>query len=130
MGFLFDKKKRGRIYTYWGESARVRGRPRLVEQIYLGPKERVLEEIKAAYTRGSAPGLTPLRKLEHKEFGASAWFWQWAEKLELVKIIDRHVPAVGEKRRTQLSVGHYLVLAAINRAIRAKSKRAFYRFWY
>ena len=73
MGFLFDKRKKGRLYTYWGESARVKGKPRLIEQIYLGPKERVLEEIKRAYTRGQAPGATPLRQLHHLEFGASAW---------------------------------------------------------
>ena len=88
MGFLFDKQKKGRLYTYWGESARVKGKPRLIEQIYLGPKERVLEEIKCAYTRGQAPGPTPLRQLDHLEFGASAWLWSWIERLGLIELID------------------------------------------
>ncbi|MFQ5853639.1 MAG: IS1634 family transposase [Candidatus Binatia bacterium] len=130
MACLIHKKKKGRLYTYWVQSARVQGQPRIVEQVYLGPKERVLEEIKRAYTRGKAPGRSPLRKVQHREFGASAWLWQWAQRLQLQKIVDRHVPAPAAKRRTQLSVGQYLVLAAINRAIQARSKRAFYRHWY
>jgi transposase len=130
MGFLFDKQKKGRLYTYWGESARVKGKPRLIEQIYLGPKERVLEEIKRAYTRGQVPGPSPLRQLNHLEFGASAWLWSWVERLGLIELVDRHVPAVAKRRRTQLSVGHYLLLAAVNRALAATSKRSFYSDWY
>jgi transposase len=130
MGFLFDKRKKGRLYTYWGESARVQGKPRLIEQIYLGPKERVLEEIKRAYTRGQAPGMTPLRQLDHLEFGASAWLWSWVRRLGLIELVDRHVPAPSKRRRTQLTVGQYLVLAAVNRALEAKSKRSFYDDWY
>jgi len=130
MGFLFDKQKKGRLYTYWGESARVKGKPRLIEQIYLGPKERVLEEIKAAYTRGQAPGSTRLRQLDHLEFGASAWLWSWVQRLGFIELIDRHVPALSKRRRTQLSVGQYLGLAAVNRALTATSKRSFYTHWY
>lgn len=130
MACLIDKKKKGRLYTYWVRSARVEGQPRIVQQVYLGPKERVLEEIKQAYTRGKTPGPSPLRRVQHKEFGASALLWHWAQRLQLVEIVDRHVPAVPVKRRTQLSVGEYLVIAAINRAIDARSKRALYEHWY
>ncbi|MGW8180809.1 MAG: IS1634 family transposase, partial [bacterium] len=130
MGFLFDKRKKGRLYTYWGESARVKGRPRLVEQIYLGPKERVLEEIKRAYTRGQTPGPSPLRQLDHLEFGASVLLWQELEQLGLIDLIDEQVPAPAGQRRTQLSVGQYLALATVNRALEACSKRSFYRDWY
>ena len=125
MGFLFDKQKKGRLYTYWGESARVKGKPRLIEQIYLGPKDRVLEEIKSAYTRGQAPGPTPLRQLDHLEFGASAWLWSWVERLGLIELVDRHVPAVEKRRRTQLTVGQYLALAAVNRAVAATANVPF-----
>jgi len=130
MGFLFDKQKKGRLYPYWGESARVKGKPRLIEQIYLGPKDRVLEEIKSAYTRGQTPGPTPLRQLDHLEFGASAWLWCWVERLGLIELIDRHVPAPQKRRRTQLTVGQYLALAAVNRTVAATSKRSFYSDWY
>ncbi|MDA2932959.1 IS1634 family transposase, partial [Acidobacteria bacterium AH-259-D05] len=130
MACLIDKKKKGRLYTYWVQSARVNGQPRIVEQVYLGPKERVLQEIKQAYTRGKTPGRSPLRKVRNKEFGASALLWHWSQRLELVEIVDRHVPPVARQRRTQLSVGEYLMIAAINRVIDARSKRALYAHWY
>ena len=130
MSSLVFKKSRGHCYAYWVRSARVNGKPRIVEQVYLGPKERFLEELKAHFTRGKTPGPTPLKQLRVKEFGASAWLWHWAQRLELVEIVDRHVPALDPKRKTQLSVGHYLTLAAINRAIEARSKRSFYTDWY
>ncbi|RPJ51536.1 MAG: hypothetical protein EHM23_34000, partial [Acidobacteria bacterium] len=47
-----------------------------------------------------------------------------------MRLIDARVPPVEAKRRTQLSVGQYLVLAAINRVIDTRSKRAFYEYWY
>ncbi len=130
MACLIDKKKKGRLYTYWVQSARVNGKPRIVEQVYLGPKQRVLQEIKQAYTRGKTPGPSPLKKLRVKEFGASALLWHWAQQLQLVQIVDRHVPPVDPRRCTQLSVGQYLMIAAVNRAIDARSKRALYAHWY
>jgi transposase len=130
MATLIHKKKKGHEYTYWVESKRVNGKPRIVEQVYLGPKQRVLEEIKAAYTRGRAPGPAPLRQVRVLEFGASAWVWYWADKLQLRQIVDRHVSPPDPKRRTPLTVGTYLELAALNRAIDPRSKRAFYRYWY
>jgi transposase len=130
MSSLVFKKSRGRSYAYWVRSARVNGKPRIVEQVYLGPKERFLDELKAHFTRGQTPGPTPLKQLRVKEFGASAWLWHWAHELELVETVNRHVPEVDKKHRTQLSVGHYLVFAAINRAIEARSKRSFYTDWY
>jgi transposase len=130
MAALVHKKKKGRYYTYWVRSARVDGKPRIVEQIYLGPKERVLEEIKAAYTRGTPPGGGSLRRLQNREFGASALLWHWAQKLGLAEIVDRHVPAPAAKRRARFSVGQYLTIAALNRAIDPSSKRALYDDWY
>jgi transposase len=130
MAALVHKKKKGRYYTYWVRSARVDGKPRIVEQIYLGPKDRVLDEIKAVYTRGAAPGPAPLKRLQNREFGASALLWHWVQKLGLAEIVDRHVPAPPRKRRTKLSVGQYLAIAAINRAIDPTSKRALYDDWY
>lgn len=130
MPALIHKKKKGRFYTYWVRCARVDGRPRIVEQIYLGPKERVLEDIKEAYTRGKAPGRTRWKRWQNREFGASALLWSWAQKLGVAEIVDRHVPPPPAKRRTTLSVGRYLAIAAINRAIDPTSKRALYDDWY
>jgi transposase len=130
MSSLVFKKSRGHSYAYWVRSARVNGKPRIVEQVYLGPKERFLQELKNHFTRGQTPGPTPLKQLRVKEFGASAWLWHWAQRLELIEIVNRHVPAVDKKRRTGLSVGHYLSIAAINRAVEARSKRSLYTHWY
>jgi len=153
MASLVFKKSRGHSYAYWVRSARVNGKPRIVEQVYLGTKDRFLEELKLHFTRGKTPGPTPLKQLRVKEFGASAWLWHWAQNLELVEIVDRHVPGsawlwhwaqnlelveivdrhvpgVDKKRRTPLSVGQYLLIAALNRAVQASSKRALYTDWY
>lgn len=130
MASIIFKPKKGREYAYWVRSARVNGKPRIVEQIYLGPKDRFMEELKAAYTRDRSPGPTPLKGVRTREFGATAYFWRWAEELGLREIVDRHVPAPPPRRRTQLSVGQYLVIAALNRAVDPKSKRALYPEWY
>lgn len=130
MATIIYKKKGGREYAYWVRSARVNGKPRIVEQVYLGPKDRYLEEVKAAYTRDRSPGPTPLKRVRTKEFGATAYLWQWAEELGLREIVDRHVPPPQARRSTQLSVGQYLVIAALNRAVDPTSKRALYEDWY
>jgi len=130
MASLITKTKNGRKYLYWVRSARVQGKPRIVEQVYLGPKDRVVEEIKQAYRQGAPPESCPLRRVQIKEFGASALLWHWAERLQLVEIVDRHVPPPPHRRRTPLSVGQYLMVAALNRAIDVRSKRALYEDWY
>lgn len=130
MASLITKTKKGRPYLYWVRSARVDGKPRIVEQVYLGPKERVLRELKEAYAQGARPEPCRLQRLQTREFGASALLWHWAERLQLAQIVDRHVPPPARRRRTHLSVGQYLVIAAINRAVDVRSKRALYRDWY
>lgn len=130
MATIVYKEKKGHEYAYWVRSARVNGKPRIVEQVYLGPKERFLGEVKAAYTRDRSPGPTPLERVGTKEFGATAYLWRWAEELGLREIVDRHVPAPSGRRSTQLSVGQYVVIAALNRAVDPKSKRSLYDDWY
>jgi len=130
MASLITKTKRGHEYLYWVRSARVDGKPRIVEQIYLGPKDRVLEEIRQGYGSSHKAGPCRLREIHNREFGASAVLWHWARELQLAEIIDRHVPAPPPRRRTHISVGQYLVLATLNRAVQASSKRALYDGWY
>ena len=99
-------------------------------RFYLGPRERVLEQLRTqgsvAPQQGAAP---PLRTVQTREFGASTLFYALAQDLGLIDLINAHVPPAPARRRTSLSVGHYLVLAAINRTIWPKSKRAFAE-WY
>jgi transposase len=89
-----------------------------------------MDQIHAQFT--SAPkraALPALQTVQLREFGASALFYALAQDLGLIELINAHVPPAPPRRRTSLSVGHYLVLAAINRAAWPKSKRAFAE-WY
>src|SRR4030095_1359974 len=73
--------------------------------------------------------LPPLHTVQTREFGASALFYSLVQELGLIELIDAHVPPAPPRRRTSLSVGHYLVLAALNRVAWPTSKRAFAE-WY
>ena len=129
MPSLITKWKKGKPYLYWVRSARVNGQPRIVEQVYLGPKTRVLQEIYEIFTKGSTASPPVLKRVQVREFGASALFWSLAQELGLVELIDALVPSPPRDRCTSLSVGQYLVLAAINRVICPHSKRSFSQ-WY
>jgi transposase len=130
MPSLITKWKKGRPYLYWVRSARVKGQSRIVEQIYLGPQERVMEQIRVQRTASAPQGAMPtLHIVQTREFGASALFYAVAQELGLLELINAYVPPAPPGRRTSLSVGHYLLLAVLNRATWPKSKRAFAE-WY
>jgi transposase len=59
------------------------------------------------------------------QFGAVAALLDIAKRLDIVNIIDEFVT----KRNQGLSVGSYIVLAAINRAVQPVSKNSFYE-WF
>lgn len=129
---LTTKTKKGRHYLYWVRSARVNGKPRIVEQVYLGPKDRVLQEIHDFYAdKGNGPRTSPpvLKRVQLRRFAGPALLWSLAQEWDLAGLVDRHVPAAPTGVRTSLSVGQYLVLAALNRALSPRSKRGF-EPWY
>src|SRR6266699_2632725 len=64
-------------------------------------------------------------KARVQPFGFLAAAWGLAQKLQLVSLIDRHVP----KRQQGASVGQYLVLAALNRLTSPNSKARMAQ-WY
>ncbi len=103
---LMKKPIKGHTYWYLVESKRVNGRPRITWQLYLGKPEDI-----AARWQGDRPVVVA-------EFGALAALWTLVERLDLVGIMDRVVP----KRDQGVSIGHYLVLAALNRVVAPKSK--------
>src|SRR4029453_884003 len=59
MPSLITKWKKGRPYLYWVRSAWRNGHSRIVEQRYLGPRDRVIEQIRAQFTSSPPPGGTP-----------------------------------------------------------------------
>jgi len=116
---VIGKRIKGNTYYYLATSARVEGKPRIVEQTYLG----TAAEIAAAMAGATR---MPTRS-KHLAFGDLAASWSVIEKLGVVETIDE----VAGSRRADAgaSVGTYLALAALNRVVDPCSKRAFADWW-
>lgn len=110
-------KKNNKYSTYYviAESARVEGKPRIVKQWYLGTIERLIK-IAEGHPDKEFP-----RQIDCLEEGSVAVLFRIAEELGLRETVNRHV----KKRKQGMSVGDYLLLAALNRAIDATSKARF-----
>ena len=101
-------------HTYWRivESRRVNGQPRAVPVLYLGTADALLERLLQAPS-----GRLRIRSFQHGDVAALT---AAAQRLDIVSLIDKHVP---RQQHREPSVGTTLLLAAINRAIRPRSKR-------
>ncbi len=120
MASIVGKKQGGRTYYYLVESARVRGKPRIVSQRYLGSAEEV-----AARLSESGPG-EPDRS-RHLAFGDVAATWSMLRRLKLVEIVDE---VAGARRKDAgASIGTYIALAVLNRVCDPCSKLAFAEWW-
>ena len=111
MASIIKKVKKGKPYYYAVESARVNGKPRIVKQVYLGSPERIMKNAQA----GEPP--EPKEAVIY-QYGGVETLWRITQQLGLIDIINRHAP----KRDQGPTVGHYMTLAAINRALKPKSK--------
>ncbi len=116
MASLTKKIIRGRPYYYLRECQRVDGKPKIVWQQYLGSAEDLVRRLS-----DPAPQSAVVR-----EFGGSAACLDIARQLDVVAVIDRHVPKRDSRGPT---VGQYLLLAALNRCVGPRSK-ARIRAWY
>ncbi|MCX7049883.1 MAG: IS1634 family transposase [Candidatus Sumerlaeota bacterium] len=112
MASLDRIRKGNRSYWRIVESRRVNGKPRPVPVMYLGTADDLLKRL-----LGAEGGRLRLQSFQHGDVAALK---AMANRLELVSIIDRHV----RKSRHALSVGTTLLLAALNRAVEPRSKRA------
>ena len=108
---LEAKKIGGKTYYYYSRWGWVDGKCRRLWQKYLGK----LEDIAKAVDGGPAP-----QYAEVFEFGLPTAMWAEAQRQEVALHTDRLCP----KRRQGLSVGEYLAVAAVNRAVEPVSKRA------
>ena len=115
MASLTAKKIAGHTYYYLRECQRVDGRPKIVWQKYLGTAAEV-----AAALEKSPSALEPLPEAAMFEFGAVTALYDLSRRLEVAETIDRHVP---KRRNGGPSVGSFLLLAALNRAVAPRSKR-------
>lgn len=116
MASLTKKVINGKSYYYLRECQRVDGKPKIVWTYYLGSAERLVERITRPDTED----------IEICEFGASAACFDVAAALDVVSIINRHVPKRGSAGP---SVGDYLLLAALNRCV-APCSKARLAEWY
>ena len=113
MATIIHKMKKGRPYYYAVECARVDGKPRIVWQKYLGTLEAIVARMENA--KPSAP-----KEVVLFDAGGVAGLLGIAQRLGLLDLINEVVP----KREQGPSVGHYIVLAALNRALSPCSKLA------
>ena len=108
---LETKKVNGHTYYYyyskWGW---VGGKCRRIWQKYLGK----LEDIVKAVDGGPPPDLA-----EIFQFGLPTALWQEGHRQNIVDEINRLCP----ERNQGLSVGDYLTIAAVNRAVCPVSKQ-------
>lgn len=113
MASLIKKIKNGKPYYYAVESARVQGKPRIVWQKYLGTLDSIVK--RSDSTQPQAP-----REALLFEAGGSAALLRITQRLELLELVNDTVP----KRDQGPSTGHYILLAALNRALDPCSKSA------
>jgi len=120
MPSIVGKRRGSQTYYYLVESARVDGKPRIVEQQYLGSAEEVMARL------SGAPSGSPERT-QHKAFGDLAAVWGIVQRLGVAQAVD----AVCGRRRADAgaSVGTYLALATLNRVVAPCSKLAFADWW-
>lgn len=102
-------------HTYWRivESRRINGKPRPVPVLWLGTADQLLGRLQSAGADGEP---IRVRSMQHGDVAALK---AMADRLGVAQLIDAQV-APGRHRP---SVGISLVLAALNRAVRPRSKR-------
>lgn len=119
MPSLTRKTIKGRPYYYARWCQRVDGQPKIVKTTYLGPLDNIVQAIQS----GQQP-IAP-QTAEVARFADVAALYDQARELRLVELIDAQIP----KRDQGLSVGQYLILAAINR-VACPTSKAQLAHWY
>lgn len=119
MAHIHKKIKKGRPYYYIRETARVNGKPRVINQVYLGSPERIM---KMAAGELSGPD-----RIQAQEFGA-LWLANLMDsEVDIAGIIDSVVPRSAREKGP--SVGEYFLYGVLNRMVDPRSKRALPE-WY
>ena len=117
MAYLTRKRIKGIIYYYAEESEWKNGRSKRIWQKYLGPLSKIITAMEGV-----------MNKPEYAEIfqlGGPAAYLNIIEEFKIKEIIDSVFP----KREQGLSIGFYLILAAVNRGIEAVSKRSMWK-WF
>jgi len=111
---LEKKRIKGHTYYYYSKWGRVGGRCRRLWQKYLGKPDDILHAVEG---RGPTP-----QYAEVFHFGLAETLAKECRLAHIVDKVDAHCP----KRQQGLSVGAYIALAALNRAMHPLSKSAMF----
>lgn len=114
---LESKKINGRTYYYYSEWGWRDGKCRRIWQKYLGKPKDIAEAVEGG-------GPAPLYA-EVFQWGLPCALWKEVVRARIVEEIDALCP----KREQGLSTGQYMAVAAVNRAIRPRSKRSMWE-WF
>jgi len=109
---LEAKTIHGRTYYYYSHWGWKNGKCRRLSQKYLGRAEDIAQAV-----QGVGP---PPQHAKVLDWGLPLVLWQEAARAQVVEHVDQLCP----KRAQGLSTGHYIRLAAINRAYDPVSKQA------
>jgi transposase len=120
MASIVKRKVKNSYYYYLVESARVNGKPRIVKQKYLGSASDIENAVNLKNTEIPEPEYSVVF-----EFGAVYALFDIAERNGVREIINKHAG----KRAQGMSIGDYMLLAAINRAVSPTSKHTFVQ-WF
>ena len=120
MAHLHKKVKKDHTYYYIRESQRIKGRPTIVNQVYLGTADKV--QFCWIFGKGTLPeGFSP------KRIWLVFLINELDQEIDLAGMIDELLPP-GKKIRGP-SLGEIIFYAAMNRAIAPTSKRKL-AAWY
>ena len=120
MPHLHKKIKGKKPCYYIREMARIGGKPKVVNQIYLGSVERIMN-------MALGHQKTDLKKIQSQEFGSLFLANQVEKQVKIVDIIDSVVPPGSREKRP--SLGEYFLYAIFNRMIQPRSKMGLAK-WY
>lgn len=121
MGTITKKKIKGINYYYYVETKRIDGKSRYVNQKYLGSADKLLKMV----SDSDKSLQDQVLYARETSFGSVALLYDIASRLGVVDIID----SVAPKRKQGVSVGMYILTAAINRAVSPSSKSGL-KDWY
>ena len=120
MAHLHKKTKKGRTYYYVRESTSVGGKTKILNQVYLGSAERIMQLALSAKQQG-------ILKVKSQSFGA-LWLSNLVEKdLDVVSMIDGIVGRAAKEKGP--TIGQYFLYAVMNRMVQPSSKSALPQ-WY
>jgi hypothetical protein len=123
--YLERKVISGNSYYYAIENAWIDGRSRKTRTVYLGTAEGILSAIEAQ--KSGAPAGDDRVRVKSFPFGPMAALLRTAKDLRFVEAVDHYA----HKRSTPgFSVGQYLLLCILARALEPWSKAATGRWFY